>query len=186
MDAPVVYVPGFAQSVGMDGATVLDRLWDGLPWEQRADAPRRECWMNDFDAPYTYGRGAGERTYLARPWDPIVDDLRHAINRRMDERLNCCFANGYKDETEHLSWHSDDSPEIDPARPIAVVSFGAEREICFRPIGQKGPATGRLLLQHGSLLLMLAGMQQTHQHSIPKPGRPMGRRVSLTYRGLSG
>lgn len=39
------------------------------------------------------------------------------------------------------------------------------------------------LLQHGSLCLMHAGMQDTHQHRIPKVDREVGPRISLTFRG---
>jgi len=38
-------------------------------------------------------------------------------------------------------------------------------------------------LGHGSLCLMHAGMQDTHQHRIPKAGFICGARVSLTFRG---
>lgn len=159
-------------------------LWNDLAWVRHQDAPRREYWSNDFSADYTYGRGQGVRTYKAQPWHPIMLDLRDRLRTEHDVVYEGCFLNGYSNESDALGWHADDSVEMDDARPIGVVSLGAEREIWFRPKGAKGQPTDRLLLGHGSLLLMHAGMQDTHEHRIPHPGKPCGPRVSLTYRGL--
>jgi alkylated DNA repair dioxygenase AlkB len=40
------------------------------------------------------------------------------------------------------------------------------------------------MLSHGSLLIMPAGSQFTHRHKIPKAGRKVNPRISLTFRGL--
>lgn len=54
------------------------------------------------------------------------------------------------------------------------------------PIGglslQKPPVES-LLLQSGSLCLMAPGMQDTHEHRIPKVGAIVGERISLVFRG---
>jgi alkylated DNA repair dioxygenase AlkB len=124
--------------------------------------------------------------------------------------LDVCFLNRYLHGRHHLGWHADDSPEMDDKRPIAVVSLGSEREIWFRPIlGTRCSCCGemehdihkmscyvrdsrktvygeveKLKLGHGSLLLMAPGMQDTHQHRIPKSDdAKCGERISLTYRG---
>lgn len=175
----------------MDADTVFRDLWDTLPWEKREDAPRRECWMNDPGKPYTYGRGAGERTYNPQPWHPVVKRIQSSLYYNgFKVNLDACFINGYENERHALGWHSDDSPEIDQTRPIAVISFGAPREIWFRRIPSSGNTVSsdntveKLLLEPGSLLMMFPGMQQTHQHRIPKHSAPCGPRISLTYRGL--
>lgn len=71
---------------------------------------------------------------------------------------------------------------MDSTRPIAIVSFGAARWIHFRENATRN--VDRVLLEAGSVLLMAAGMQQTHQHKIPKHEWPCDPRVSLTFRGL--
>ena len=73
---------------------------------------------------------------------------------------------------------------MDHDHPIAVVSFGQAREIWWKPQKDTGPvpADQRQLLAHGSLFMMPAGMQRTHFHKIPKGGRKMEPRVSLTFR----
>lgn len=199
MDAPVTYIPNFVESFGVtntdlpwSSTAVFERLWNELDWVFATNA-RREYWMNEIGAAYTYGEGRGQRTYQAQPWHDDVRVIMQAINHseigfaKGDESLfvDCCFVNGYEDKSQSLDWHADDSPEMDHARPIAVVSLGAEREIYFRPKGEKGTETlQKQLLGHGSLLLMHPGMQLAWNHKIPKAGYDCGPRLSLTYRGL--
>ena len=162
----------------------LDDLWNTLPWERRDNTPRHECWMNDMSREYTYGSGRGVRTYVPNAWHPFVLDTLHLLQTEYPG-LNVCFINGYLDSKDHLGWHADDSPEIDQNVPIAVISFGASREIWFKPIEAPGSAGHEsVLLEHGSLLLMPAGFQNTYHHRIPKADRVVGKRISLTYRGL--
>jgi alkylated DNA repair dioxygenase AlkB len=165
----------------------FDSLWLTLPWRDQAGVPRRECWMNDDRRPYTYGQGAGERTYEAVDWHTTALQIRDRLFFVYGEYFNACFINGYKDQRDSLGWHSDDSPEIDPKTSIAVVSFGVEREIWFRPIPTEAaprPAISKHRLPSGSLLMMPPGFQQTHQHRIPKHSATCGQRISLTYRRL--
>ena len=99
-------------------------------------------------------------------------------------RLEVCFANRYLNQRDQLGWHADDSPEMDDERPIAVVSLGVEREIWFRQQHHSlGPTVEKLKLEHGSLCLMLPGMQLSWEHRIPKASFQCGTRISLVYRG---
>ncbi len=175
--APIFYEPRFLS----DPDAVFLTLMREVDWERR-DAPRRECWMNPAGTPYTYGRGAGQRTYFPRPYHPLVARIASAL-REIDINVDACFLNRYDSQHEHLGWHADDSPEIDATRPIAVVSLGAERAIMVRRNGSNG--IGSLTLANGSLFVMQPGMQATHQHKIPKHSAPCGARLSLTFRGLT-
>lgn len=153
-----------------------------ITWEQR-DAPRAEAYYADQSWPYTYGRGVGERTYLPMTvWPEVLLDIRGMLYDVTGEDYELLFCNRYMDEHQHLGWHADDSPSVDPARCIPVISYGESRELHVRPNGRNSEVE-RILLEHGDLLLMLPGMQQTHQHRIPKGGRRMMPRVSLTFRG---
>ena len=176
MTPPFNYYPDW-----LDNPDIFNILWN-LPWERRKDAPRRECWMNDFNRPYTYGKGAGERTYHPVEWCDTAKYIQAKIERIFGYRLEGCFINGYEGPKDSLGWHADDSPEIDANKPIAVISLGAEREIWFREIGSS--IIQKQLLGNGSLLLMAPNVQQSHQHRIPKHSADCGGRISLTYRGL--
>ena len=73
---------------------------------------------------------------------------------------------------------------MDQTHPIAVVSFGAERDIWVKEFNTKGniPDDDKYLLENGSLFIMPAGFQQKYLHRIPKHNRPCGPRISLTFR----
>lgn len=175
---PVSYVPGFVSAAD----SAFEALWSELEWERRGSTPRREYYANDIAVPYVYGRGVGVREYLPRDWHPQMRELQSRIEAHLAARMEVCFLNGYEDGSDHLGWHADDSPEMDDARPIAIVTLGAERDIWFRANETPGDVA-RLKLAHGSLCVMHAGMQCTHQHRIPKAGFVCGPRVSLTFRG---
>lgn len=180
-DLPVAYLPGFFP----EADAIFQQLWNEQNWLRHDKVPRREYYSNDFPEPYTYGLKDYARTYHPQPYHPSVLAIRKKIEDWTGTRFEVCFQNGYEDQSDQLGWHSDDSPEMDDDRPIAIVSFGVEREIHFREIGNKSNSEGvtKLKLGHGSLCLMLPGMQDTHQHRIPKASFMCGARISLTFRG---
>jgi alkylated DNA repair dioxygenase AlkB len=214
-EVPVVYDADFLQ----DPDTMFMILWNELPWVRHDKVPRRECYFNEFDAPYAYGKPEFARTYLPTPeWHPIVKYIQAQLEKYLDEqldmkmRMEVCFLNGYEDGHDQLGWHADDSPEMDDDRPIVTISLGAEREIWFRRneenahrafynhVGKLYDKTTaseqekqfyldirkpeRLKLGNGSIAIMMPGMQDTHEHRIPKSDKhDCGPRISLTFRG---
>jgi len=180
MKAPVTYTAGFLA----DPKRIFDALWSGLAWERRGLTPRREYYCNEVDVPYVYGRGAGVREYRPKPWHPAILEVKERVEEALSTRFEVCFLNGYDDARDYLGWHADDSPEMDDSRPIAIVTVGAEREIQFRSIADRS-AVEKLVLNSGSLCVMAAGMQDTHEHRIPKCGFVCGPRISMTFRGYA-
>lgn len=152
-----------------------------VPWVERTSA-RRECFMALTPSEYTYGSGRGVRTYCSTTMMGWVVD----VMRELGEGYNVCFLNRYDNERDALGWHTDDSGGTDLDHPIAVVSIGAPREIWWRSKGETGavPPEQRQMLGSGSLFIMPAGFQRTHEHRIPKGSCAVGRRVSLTFRRL--
>jgi alkylated DNA repair dioxygenase AlkB len=198
MEAPITYLPGFFKNP--------DDLFAALQkadWLRHEDSNRCEYYCNDFPLPYTYGRGRGVRTYQVQPYLPEILEIRAALEAEAKTVFEVCFLNRYLNQSDSLGWHADDSPEMDDARPIGIVSFGVEREIWFRPkprtleamgdqdmwsaladVSQKPvPDIQKLKLGHGSLCLMGAGMQDLWEHRIPKASFQCGERISMTFRG---
>lgn len=176
---PITYQNAFVKSVDQ----VFEALKNDLQWERRGSTPRSEYYINDLgEVPYVYGKGAGQRTYLPRKTHPEIQKIKDDLRAMTGFEFEVCFLNRYHDQSDHLGWHADDSPEMDDARPIAVVSLGVEREIWFCPKDDTKTVT-KQKLEHGSLCLMAAGMQDTHMHRIPKAGFSCGERISLTFRG---
>ena len=177
-----------------------------LDWLKVREA-RMEYFMSDVLRSYSYGKDQHAKAYESKPFTPevqaVLDKLnapqpvphcpmcfgsgRHEIGECSCVTAcdyNVCFLNRYDDHWNQLGWHSDDSPTMDTEHPIAVVSFGAEREIWWREIGFKGtiPKEQRQLLKSGSLFVMPAHFQEHYQHRIPKNDRACSVRVSLTFR----
>lgn len=188
-----LYIPArYAQIVPESG--VVD--WaDGLPWERHTHR-RRELFTHDQNVvplPLVYSYTKKNR-YTSRAMSPVVARILAELNgdgalaaqlgmkRPID--LNVCFLNRYDNDRNGLGWHADDEPALDDEQPIVVVSFGATRALGIRPKGSKGAATATFMLEHGSILVMPPGFQETHEHQIPGHPEPIGTRVSLTYRKM--
>lgn len=187
MKSPATYNDTWLRKQGMNPDEVFQLLNTELAWESRPDAPRSEYYCNDVYAPYTYGRGAGVRTYHPRPWHSMIRKIQQALVATQGCAFEVCFLNRYDHARHALGWHADDSPEMDNTRPIAVVSLGDKRVIEFKPKGNKYENPDYYVeqqwLEHGSLLLMQPGMQLTHEHRIPKASFQCHGRISLTFRG---
>lgn len=159
-----------------------NNLFEHTPWVNQ-EAPRNECFMSDKTRIYSYGKGF-VRTYASVPFSNIVHQIMSDINKEYSTNYNVCFLNYYQDQFQHLGWHADDSPEMNPDHPIAVVSFGAERYIWCKEKDHTGSYQQQYLLKSGSLFIMPAGYQKNHVHRIPKHYCPCDGRISLTYRNF--
>jgi alkylated DNA repair dioxygenase AlkB len=182
-------MPIYTPNAIANAAEIFDHLWKNLPWEQR-EAPRKEVFFSDKGEPYTYGEGAYARTYTPNPvWDEICKGIQAQAEAQYGCKFEALFINGYENQHNHLGWHADDSPSIDHSRPILVYSFGAVRELWFKPRPPRVPEgeaaeVVKISLASGSLLEMPAGMQHLDLHRIPKHSAVCGPRISLTFRGL--
>lgn len=186
LKSPALYFPNF---LGDMADTYFDHFMN-IEWDERT-AARREAFYSTVGKDYTYGSGDYARTYTPRD---MKDDAQLMLLSTLSilnfgvpsNAFELCFLNRYENEKQQLGWHADDDTAIDHTRPIAVISLGAERELWMKPMGGTHEDVEKIRLAHGSLLLMLPGMQQTHYHRIPKNDRPCGPRISLTYRGYEG
>ena len=173
-----IYINNYVQT----SFSVFDKLREEVSWVNR-EAPRDECFMSKDSVEYTYGKGF-ERTYNSVDFHPLVISIMNQLNVDYSASYNVCFLNYYKSDKEHLGWHADDSPEMDKTHPIAVVTFGAVRDIWVKHKEYKGniPDEDKYPLGDGSLFIMPAGFQEDNLHKIPKHDRVCGGRISLTFR----
>lgn len=148
------------------------------------DLKRRSCAYGDPGVRYSYS-GV---TRQAAPWPAELRELASRLERFVfstgpvysQNVLNFVLCSLYPNGAAGLGWHADDEIDIVPGSAIASVSLGAERDFDFR-VGHSGPKTGRVSLEHGSLLMMGGDMQSHYQHQIPKRAH-CGLRVNLTFR----
>src|SRR3954471_11008588 len=117
IQSPVIYVSKLMEASIADA--LLHDLSRDVPWLSVTEA-RKEAWMNDLDAEYTYGEGRGQRTYKSQPWNESVALLRAPMSDRSRLLANTsvgipdnafrwdgCFLNYYANEKNALGWHSD-------------------------------------------------------------------------------
>lgn len=173
--------PTYVPCLISDSNDAYDRLMNELAWVHAGSTvPRKEYYVHNLGLAYTYGTGEYARTYESQPDHEVIALIRDALYKELGVLFDVVFLNLYEHQHHHLGWHADDSPEMSDDHPIVSVSLGAEREIWWRENGSK--EVHKLLLESGSAFVMPPGMQDTHQHRIPKHDRPCGPRISLTFR----
>lgn len=151
-----------------------------LPWTRGTfmghPVPRDEVWMGPY--PYKFSG----RVLNPVSWAPEVKALRDRIQALYGGEYNSVLLNRYRGGKDSVSWHADDEKEMDPQHPIASISLGECRKFLVRANDTREIQT--FLLSSGSLLIMPAGFQSNHQHSVPKTKMPTRERINLTFRRM--
>jgi alkylated DNA repair dioxygenase AlkB len=92
--------------------------------------------------------------------------------------------NWYRDGRDKMGWHADDEKELGDDPVIASLSLGQERFFDLKPKDKLRSDRQRLLLGHGSLLVMSGSLQRTWLHQVPVQKRVLGSRMNFTFRGV--
>ena len=115
------------------------------------------------------------------PWTATAGHVRDLVkNEVVDWEPNGLIANRYRDGTDSIGWHSDSEPALGPRPLVVSVSLGESRVLLLRR-GDGGQRRAFELV-HGDLFVMGGATQEEFVHSISKVGRPVGERISLTFR----
>ena len=87
-----------------------------------------------------------------------------------------------------MGWHADDEPALGQNPVIASVSFGQSRRFDLKPKAKDKDNSAddpvRLVLAHGSLLIMGGATQHHWVHQIPKTRKAPEPRINLTFRWI--
>ena len=165
--------PGWVQ--GAD--EVFPRLVESIPWH----AERREMYDRTVEVPRLLCMyGVGQELP-----DPVLTRARDELNRYYATELGeefvtagCCY---YRDGRDSVAWHGD---RIGRSRTedtmVAIVSFGAPRQLSLRPNG--GQVHSSRPLGHGDLIVMGGSCQRTWEHAILKTAKAVGPRISVQFR----
>jgi len=183
----VDYSPGFINAEEADG--LFRGLVHDVEWEQHyvdrgrtRPQPRLVKWFGDFA--YSYSGITHDRA----AWPPRLLDLRKRIEETVFGAALCQYQgvllNYYRNGRDSVGFHADDEPMIRRDSPIASVSLGDERLFLLRSKHGRDSADEeiRVVLRHGSLIIMGGTMQRHWLHSIPKRPNREGGRVNLTFR----
>lgn len=139
---------------------------------------RKVAWHANHPFSYTYSK----ITKTAKPWLPILDELKAIVEKESGEKYNSCLLNLYHDGNEGMAWHSDAERDLKKNGAIGSLSFGAERKFSFKH--KKTKETISKVLQHGSLLIMKETTQSHWLHRLPPTKKYCIPRVNLTFRTI--
>jgi len=108
--------------------------------------------------------------------------IKNKIETICSETFTSCLLNQYRNGQDSNGWHADNEKELGPEPAIASISFGEERAFHFKH--KTKDLKQKIVLQHGSLLLMRGKTQEHWLHQIPKSKKNMKPRINLTFRNI--
>ncbi len=120
-------------------------------------------------------------TMKPHPFSNDLLELKRNVEKMASIEFSTCLLNLYRDGKDSNGWHSDDEKELGSNPIIASVSLGAERFFHLRHKLEKN-LKHKIMLEHGSLLVMKGATQHFWQHQIPKTAKKIGERINLTFR----
>jgi alkylated DNA repair dioxygenase AlkB len=183
---PCEYDPNFLSGEESDA---LFRCLDAWPYAQRRNPRNRKTLLRRqgvafvSDPTHVQIRFKRQGLVLIDDAPPEIRSLRDRLSTHIGRDVNYLSINKYPDGKTGIDWHNHaedkgvDTPEL-------LVSVGAARNFSVRPIncGMPGKAAA-VLAKHGSLIVMPAAMNDTHQHAI-LPDRTTTVRYSVNAKCL--
>jgi alkylated DNA repair dioxygenase AlkB len=113
-------------------------------------------------------------------WTPLMLVLKQRLEDHTGQTFAYAQLNLYRDGNDNIGWHSD--REVLPGDSIVSLSLGAARQFCLR-LKADHKAKKKITLHHGDLLIMdYATATRDYEHTVPKDKRPVGPRISITFR----
>lgn len=110
-------------------------------------------------------------------------EIKQEIEKITYHEFTSVLLNLYRNGNDSNGWHADNEKELGENPVIASISLGAQRMFHFKHRKLKDQKH-KLILEHGSLLLMKGEMQHFWLHQIPKTKKEVGERINLTFRTI--
>ncbi|TBN03573.1 alpha-ketoglutarate-dependent dioxygenase AlkB [Hyunsoonleella flava] len=182
-DADVTYYPNFFSKNEAD--TFFKNLKAEINWQQDEikvfgkvyNQPRLTSFFATNEEPYSYSN----ITMYPHVFEKDILKVKHLIESELNINFTSCLANLYRDGKDSNGWHADDEKSLGKNPVIASVTFGEERPFHFKHKKNK-LLKEKMILKHGSVLLMQGFTQENWLHQIPKTKREIGPRINLTFR----
>jgi alkylated DNA repair dioxygenase AlkB len=184
-DAEIVYYPHFFDAEQSD--LLFQELLLTIPWQQddikvfgKVHAqPRLTALFGNEGKSYSYSNIKMQ----PHSWNPILQNLKQKAEAVSATEFTTVLLNLYRDGKDSNGWHADNEKELGTNPVIASMSFGAERYFHLQHNNDKNLKL-KILLEHGSLLIMKGTTQHFWKHQIPKTAKPIGSRINLTFRSI--
>lgn len=182
-DASVIYYPNF---FSLNEANMYYKtLKDTIPWQQDTitvfgktyNQPRLTALFGNNGKTYSYSN----ITMQPHSFTPELLAIKSKIENIENVSFTTCLANLYRDGNDSNGWHADNEKELGKNPVIASVTFGAPRFFQLKH-RHNTSQKAKLLLEHGSLLIMKGQTQEFWLHQIAKTKKKISPRLNLTFR----
>ncbi|MBC8757519.1 alpha-ketoglutarate-dependent dioxygenase AlkB [Kordia sp. YSTF-M3] len=182
-DADITYYPNFISHT--EASAIFETLKEETPWQQDD--------IKVFGKVYAQPRltalyGTNQKSYkysniemIPHPLTTTLANLKQLVDETCHADFTTLLLNYYRDGKDSNGWHADNEKELGNNPIIASLSFGQERFFHLKHRTDK-TLKHKLLLQHGSLLLMKGETQHRWLHQIPKTAKEIQGRINITFR----
>lgn len=182
-DSDICYVPLFIASHKAD--VYFDIFKKTIPWQQdditlfgkTYPQPRLTALYANNNKSYSYSN----IIMHPLPFTKELLEIKHTLETYTKEAFTTCLLNRYRTGNDSNGWHADNEKELGTNPIIASVSLGAPRLFHLKH-NTRPNLKRKLLLEHGSLLLMKGKTQHFWKHQLSKTAKPIGERINLTFR----
>ncbi len=182
-DSDIRYYPNFLNSEKAD--FYFEVLRKNVVWQhdditifgKTYAQPRLTALFGTNGKPYSYSN----ITMQPYEFTPELLEIKNKIEAKTEVVFTTCLLNLYRDGNDSNGWHADNEKELGKNPVIASITLGQERFFHLKHRTRK-ESKHKLLLEHGSLLLMKGETQQHWLHQIAKTKKPIGERINLTFR----
>jgi len=180
----ITYYPNFLTS--KNATQLMSILRTTIAWQQDTitvfgktyPQPRLTALYGNNMQPYSYSN----ITMYPHPFTKELKEVKTYIESLISPSVfTSCLLNLYRDGKDSNGWHADDEASLGRDPVIASVSLGQERFFHFKHKKDKS-LKHKMLLTHGSLLIMKGSTQHNWLHQVPKTSRDIGERINLTFR----
>ena len=182
-DAEISYVPDFLPPALAN--SYFENLFHHTPWRQDPitifgkthPQPRLTSLHAHTLDSYSYSG----IVMTPHPMTETLKLIENRIYQFSDASFTTVLLNLYRDGKDSNGWHADDESELGKNPVIASVSLGAPRFFHLRH-NHDPKQRYKLLLEHGSLLLMGGATQHFWKHQVAKTAKKVDPRINLTFR----
>ncbi|MFD0798062.1 alpha-ketoglutarate-dependent dioxygenase AlkB family protein [Maribacter chungangensis] len=186
-DSTISYYPNFISNELAD--VYFKKFKTDIVWQQDDikvfgkvyPQPRLTALYANNNKPYSYSN----ITMQPHLFTKELLAIKEKIERVAPCSFTTCLLNLYRDGKDSNGWHADNEKELGQNPVIASISLGAPRFFHLKHNTVK-EQKHKLLLEHGSLLLMQGETQHFWKHQIAKTMKPIGERINLTFRVIRG
>ena len=184
-DAHLIYIPEYFSE--HEANLYFSRLRKNTIWQEdnitifgkTYKQPRLTALYGTSKRPYSYSN----ITMFPNPFTKDLMDIKRKVETFTNYQFNSVLLNLYRSGNDSNGWHADNEKELGTNPVITSVTFGEERPFHFKHRTLANEKY-KIILQHGSLLIMSGAMQHHWVHQIAKTKRQIGERINLTFRKL--